>query len=99
MRRACSAFHQTFNNCHKKDTLPTFVCPLQSLNYLDNQTTQPTTAEEALDEENEVKNNNQQISTIAEETNAEWSVIRNANGTNICYKIGSSAQVSVIPEN
>ena len=67
----------------------------KSLNYLDHQNTQPTTAEEALDEDNfflgaifdisnEAKNNNQQINTVAEKTNAEWSVTLNTNGTNIC---------------
>ena len=82
----------------------------KSLNYLDNQNTQPTTAEEALDEDNffigtifdisnEVKNNNQQINTIAEEKNAECSVTLNTNGTNICYKIDSGGQVSAVPEN
>ena len=50
------------------------------LNYLDNQNSPPTTAIEALDEDNffigtvfdianELKNNNQQINTIAEKTN------------------------------
>ena len=53
----------------------------KSLNYLDNQNTPPTTAEEVLDEDNfftgaifdilnDVKNNNQQSNAIAEETNA-----------------------------
>ena len=69
-----------------------------------------TTAEETLDEDsffigaildtsNRVINNNQQINTIAEETNAEWSVTLNTNGINICYKIDSGAQVNVLPEN
>ena len=69
---------------------------------------QPATEDEALDNfvigvifdiSNEVKNNNQQINTIVEETNAKWSVLCNINGTNICYKIDSGAQVIVIPEN
>ena len=53
----------------------------KSLNFLDNQSTPPETAEEVLDEDNffigtifyilnEVKNKNQQINAIAEETNA-----------------------------
>ena len=52
----------------------------KSLNYLDNQNTPPTTANvlgrdnffigAIFDISNEVKNNNQQINTIAEETNA-----------------------------
>ena len=80
------------------------------LNYLDNQNTPLTKAEETLDEDNffigaifdtsnGVINNNQQINTIAEETNAEWSVTLNSNGTNICYKIDSGAQVNVLPKN
>ena len=80
------------------------------LNYLDNQNTLQTTAEETSDEDNffigaffhtsnGVINNNQQINTIAEETNTEWSVTLNTNGTNICYKIDSDAQVNVLPEN
>ena len=86
MRGACPAFHQNCNNCHKKGHF-TNVCMSinKSLNYLDNQNTQPTRAEEALDEDsffigaifdisNEVKANNQQIKTIAYETNAEWLV-------------------------
>ena len=69
---------------------------------------QPATEDEALDNfvigvifdiSNEVKNNNQQINTIVKETNAKWSVLCNINGTNICYKIDSGAQVIVIPEN
>ena len=81
----------------------------KSLNYLDNQNQQPTTAKETLDEDNffieaifdishEVKNN-QQINTIAEETNDEWSVTLSTNGTNVCYKIDSGVQVNAIPEN
>ena len=80
------------------------------LNYLDNQNKPLTTAEETLDEDNffvgaifdtsnGVINNNQQINTIAEETNAEWSVTLNTNGTNIYYKIDFDAQVNVLPEN
>ena len=57
----------------------------KSLNYIDNQNTSPTAAGKALDKEsfsigaifdilNEVRNNNQHINTIAEETNAESSV-------------------------
>ena len=53
----------------------------KSLNFLDNQSTPPATAEEVLDEDNffigtifdilnDVKNKNQQINAIAEETNA-----------------------------
>ena len=70
----------------------------------------PATPIETLDEENffvspifdisnESKNNNQQISTIAEKTNAEWSVTLNTSWINICYKIDSGAQVNVISEN
>ena len=80
------------------------------LNYLDNQNTPLTTTEETLDEynvfigaifdtSNGVINNNQQINTIAEETNAEWSVTLNTNVTNICYKIDSGAQVNILPKN
>ena len=80
------------------------------LNYLDNQNTPLTTAEETLDKDyffigaifetsNRVINNNQQINTIAEETNAKWSVTLDTNRTNICYKIDSGAQVNVLPEN
>ena len=52
----------------------------KSLNYLDNQNTPPTIANvlcrdnffigAIFDISNEIKNNNQQINTIAEETNA-----------------------------
>ena len=111
MRGACATFHQTCNNCHKKGHFAK-VCMStnKSLNYLDNQNMSPTTAEEVLDKGNffigtifdtsyEVKNNNEQINTIAEETNAEWSITLNTNGTNICYKIDSGAQVNIIPEN
>ena len=42
--------------------------------------------------------NNQQINTIAKDSNTECSVTLNTNGTNISYKIDSGAQVSVIPE-
>ena len=70
----------------------------------------PATPIETLDEENffvspifdisnESKNNNQQISTIAEKTNTEWSVTLNTSWINICYKIDSGAQVNVISEN
>ena len=31
IRGACPAFHQTCNKCHKKDTLPTFPCPLTNI--------------------------------------------------------------------
>ena len=36
---------------------------------------------------------------ISEEAKDEWSVILNSNGTSICYKINSGAQVNIIPEN
>ena len=111
MRGACPAFHRNCNNCHKKGHF-TNVCMSinKSINYLDNQKTQPTRAEEALDEDNlfigaifdisnEVKANNQQIKTIANETDAEWLVKLSTNRTNICYKINSGAQVNVVPEN
>ena len=111
IRRACPAFHQTCNECHKKGHFAN-VCMStnKQLNYLDNQNTPLTTAEETLDEgnffisaifdtSNGVINNNQQINTIGEETNAEWSVTVNNSGTNICYKIDSGAQVNVPPEN
>ena len=53
MRGACPAFHQTCNNCHKKEHFANVgMSTNKSLNYLDNQKTQPTTAEEALDEDN-----------------------------------------------
>ena len=82
----------------------------KDVNYLDNQSTPLATTEETLDEDNifigaicdtsnGVINNNQQINTIAEETNTEWSVTLNTNGTNICWKIDSGAQVNVFPEN
>ena len=111
MRGACPAFHQTCNNCHKKGHFANFCMSTnKSLNYLDKQNTQLTTAEEALDEDNffigsifdisnEVKNNNQQINTIAEETNTEWSFALNTNGTNICYKIDSVAKFNVISKS
>ena len=86
IRGACPAFHQTCNKCHKKGHF-TKVCMSTNkhLNYLDNQNTPLTTAEETLDEDhfcigaildtsNGVINNNQRINTIAEDTNAEWSV-------------------------
>ena len=111
IRGACPTFHQTCNKCHKKVHFA-MVCMSTNkhLNYLDNQNTPLTTAEETLDEDNffigaildtanGVINNNQQINTIAEETNTEWSVALNTNGTNICYKIDSGAQVNVLPEN
>ena len=111
IRGACPAFHQTCNKCHKKGHF-TKVCMSTNkhLNYLDNQNTPLTTAEETLDEDhfcigaildtsNGVINNNQRINTIAEDTNAEWSVTLNTNGTNICYKIDSGAQVNILPEN
>ena len=111
IRGACPAFHQTCNKCRKKGHIAN-VCMSTNkhLNYLDNQNTLLTTAEGTLDEDNffigvifdtsnGVINNNQQINAIAEETNAEWSVTLNTNGTNICYKIDSGAQVKVIPEN
>ena len=47
----------------------------------------------------EVKNSNQQINTIDKETNTEWSVTPNINGTNICNKIDSVAQVNVVSKN
>ena len=31
MRGACPVFHRTCKNCQKKDTLPTFACPLTNL--------------------------------------------------------------------
>ena len=111
IRGVCPAFHQTCNKCHKKGHFANVcVSTNKHLNYLDNQNTPLTTAEGTLDEENffisaifdtsnGVINNNKQISTIAEETNAEWSVTLNTNWTNICYKIDSGAQVNVLPEN
>ena len=80
------------------------------LNYLDNQNTPLTTGEETLDEDNffigaifdtsdGVINNNQQINTITEETNAERSVTLDTKRTNICYKIDSGAQVNILPKN
>ena len=85
IRGACPAFHQTCNKCHKKGHFAN-VCMSTNkhLNYRNNQNTPLTTAEETLDEDNffigaifETSNgfinNNQQINTIAEETNAEWS--------------------------
>ena len=42
--------------------------------------------------------NNQQINTIAKNSNTECSVTLNTNGTNSSYKIDSGAQVNVIPE-
>ena len=111
IRGACPAFHQTCNKCHKKGHLAK-VCMSTNkhLNYLDNQNTPLTTVEETLDEDNffigaifdtsnGVINNNQQINTISEETNAEWSVTLNTNGTNICHKIDSGALVNVLPKN
>ena len=111
IRGACPAFHQTCNKCHKKGHFAN-VClsTNKHLNYLDNQSTPLTTAEETLDKDNffigaifdtsnRVINNNQQINTIAKETNAKWSVTLDANRTNICYKIDSGAQVNVLPEN
>ena len=38
----------------------------------------------------EVKNSNQQINTIDKETNTEWSVTLNINGTNICNKTNNN---------
>ena len=68
-----------------------------------------TTVEETLDEDNffigaifntsnGVINNNQQINTIPEETNTEWSVTLNNNGKHL-LQIDSGAQVNVLPEN
>ena len=107
IRGACPAFHQTCNKCHKKGHFAN-VCMSTNkhLNYLDNQNTPLTTAEETLDEDNffigaifdnsnGVINNNQQINTIAEETIAKWSVTLNINRTNN----DSGAQVNVLPEN
>ena len=83
IRGACPAFHQTCNKCHKKGHFANVcMCTNKQLNYLDNQNTPPTTAEETLDEDNffigvifdtsnEVINNNQQTNIIAEETNVE----------------------------
>ena len=111
IRGACPAFHQTCNKCHKKGHFSNVcVSTNKHLNYLDNQNTPLTKAEETLDEDNffigaifdtsnGVINNNQQINTIAMETNAEWSVTLNSNGTNICYKIDSGAQVNALPKN
>ena len=92
IRGACPAFHQTCNKCHKKGHFAN-VCMSTNkhLNYLDNQNTPLTTAEETLDDDNffigaifdnsnGVINNNQQINTIAEETIAKWSVTLNTNG-------------------
>ena len=82
----------------------------KSLNYLDNQSTHPAKADEALEKEyflvgaifdvsDKGKNNNQQINTIAADTSAEWSITFNTNGTNICYKNNFGAQINVIPDN
>ena len=79
--------------------------------YLDNHhKTPPATSGETLDEDsffidaifdipNEGKNKNQQINTIVEGANTEWSVTLNTNGIKICHKIDSGAQVNAIPEN
>ena len=92
-------FIKSYNNCHKKGYFAN-VCLSRnkSINYLDNQNTPPTIADEALDKgnffigaffdiSNEVKNSNQQINTIAEETNAEWSV-----NTNAQYQLNTNTQ-------
>ena len=82
----------------------------KSLNYIDNQNTPRTAAGKALNKENfsisaisdilnEVKNNNQHINTIVEETNADVKYKFNTNGTNICYKMESDAQGIIISEN
>lgn len=78
----------------------------KSLNHLDYQYTPPATWKETLDKKKffigtifEVKNSNQQINTIDKETNTEWSVTLNINGTNICNKIDSVAQVNVVSKN
>ena len=80
MRGACPAFHQTCNNCHKKGHFANFCMSTnKSLNYLDNYQNMSPATTEILDEDNffigaifdisnEVKNNNQQINTITEET-------------------------------
>ena len=50
MRGNCPALHQTCNNCHKEgDFANVCMSTNKSLNYLDSQNTQPTTAEEPLD--------------------------------------------------
>ena len=80
----CPAFHQTCNICHKKGHFAN-VCTSTNkhLNYLVNQNTPLTTAEETVDKDNffisaifdtsnGVINNNQQINTIADETNGKW---------------------------
>ena len=53
IRRACPAFHQICNKCHKKGHFAN-VCMSTNkyLSYLDNQNTPLTTAEETLDEDN-----------------------------------------------
>lgn len=51
-----------------------------------------------FDSSNEIKNNNQQIDTITEETKTNWSVKLNTYGTNILSKSDSGAQVNVIQE-
>ena len=79
---------RTCNNCPNKRHFGNVCMPTKkSLNYLDNQNTPPKTPIEALEENNfftdaiydisnEVKNN-QQINTITEEKNTEWSAILN----------------------
>ena len=70
----------------------------------------PTTAEDILDEYNffigtifdilnEVKNINQQNTTVAEKISTYLSVTLKASGTNFYCKIECGSQVSVIPEN
>ena len=53
MRGNCPALHQTCNNCYKEgDFANVCISTNKSLNYLDSQNPQPTTAEEALDRDN-----------------------------------------------
>ena len=91
MRGACPAFHEICNNFHKKGQFAN-VCMStnKSLNCLDNQNTQPTTAEESLDKGNIF------IGAIFDISNE---VTLNTNRINICCKIDSGAQVNVIAEN
>ena len=94
----------------KKETLPTFACPLTNL--LDNQNMLPTRTTEGISDKenffvgalfdisNKLKNNHEQINTTTEEANTKWSVLLfNTNGTNVCYKINSGVQVKVILAN
>ena len=75
------------------------------LNYLGNQNMQPTTAEEALDENNwchfwQMKTKQPTIQHNRRGDKREWSsVTLSTNGANMCYRIDYGAQVNVISEN